>query len=356
MATKLQAARKAQGWSQMRLISELQRQAQKIRMPIAGQASLKTLVSRWENGHAVPDECYQRLLRAVFGAGNAELGFAASSSSIIANLANDQAPNDRGLTPTDPQIVEYLFAVLREHSRADNMIGPQFVLGSVLPQVGYIRELLRNATGKLRVELLQVAARYHEFSGWLWQDAGQPDKAMEATDQALGYAHQTGDPRLMSYVFMRKSNIATDCVNAELGLELAIAALSTSDSFSAHLRAVSLRQQANAYAILGDRDNCARAVDAALDEVAGTAVSPDELAAYCTTPYVEMEAATCWLRLDHPNIAIEIYEQGLSEWPALLRRDRGLCLSRLARAQTSSCSGCDPRMTWGSSLAADVRK
>jgi hypothetical protein len=158
---------------------------------------------------------------------------------------------------------------------------------------------------------------------------------MEATDQALGYAHQTGDPRLMSYVFMRKSNIATDCVNAELGLELAIAALSTSDSFSAHLRAVSLRQQANAYAILGDRDNCARAVDAALDEVAGTAVSPDELAAYCTTPYVEMEAATCWLRLDHPNIAIEIYEQGLSEWPALLRRDRGLCLSRLARAHAA---------------------
>jgi transcriptional regulator with XRE-family HTH domain len=135
MATKLQAARKAQGWSQMRLITELQRQAQKIKMPIAGRASLKTLVSRWENGHAVPDECYQRLLRAVFGAGNAELGFAASSSSIIADLASDQAPNDRGLTPTDPQIVEYLFAVLREHSRADNLIGPQFVLGSVLPQV-----------------------------------------------------------------------------------------------------------------------------------------------------------------------------------------------------------------------------
>ena len=45
-----------------------------------------------------------------------------------------------------------------------------------------------------------------------------------------------------------------------------------------------------------------------------------------------METASCWVHLGQPNRAIPIYEHSLTDWPAGLERDRGLCLSRLAVA------------------------
>ncbi len=38
-------------------------------------ASLRTAVSRWENGHVIPDQHYRRLFRDIYGLTDAELGF-----------------------------------------------------------------------------------------------------------------------------------------------------------------------------------------------------------------------------------------------------------------------------------------
>jgi len=139
---------------------------------------------------------------------------------------------------------------------------------------------------------------------------------------------------MISYVLMRKSNIATDARQPGLGLGLADAALRANGELTPRLRAVELRQRANAYAITGDASACARALDAAMGEI--TEVPGQEpagdVATYCTPAYVEMEAANCWLQLRQPAKAIPIFEQGLADWPEGQDRDRGLCLSRLATA------------------------
>jgi transcriptional regulator with XRE-family HTH domain len=61
MTTALQAARHARGWSQARVVWELMRLAESKGMKVASTASLKTQLSRWENGHVTP-EYYQALL------------------------------------------------------------------------------------------------------------------------------------------------------------------------------------------------------------------------------------------------------------------------------------------------------
>ena len=76
MRSRLAAAREDLGWSQARLVSELERRGRTTGLAVMATTSLKTALSRWENGHVIPDRDYRRLFRDIFGMTDAELGFA----------------------------------------------------------------------------------------------------------------------------------------------------------------------------------------------------------------------------------------------------------------------------------------
>ena len=79
--SRLREARIAAGWSQAQLIDELVCRANAYGIKIASRASLKTLISRWENGHATPDPPYRSLLQVVFSTDSSALGF--SSDDLL---------------------------------------------------------------------------------------------------------------------------------------------------------------------------------------------------------------------------------------------------------------------------------
>ena len=58
METRLKSARRARGWSQLRLLVELERLPVTQGLPVPSRSSLKTETSRWENGHVSPREPY----------------------------------------------------------------------------------------------------------------------------------------------------------------------------------------------------------------------------------------------------------------------------------------------------------
>jgi len=74
-------------------------------------------------------------------------------------------------------------------------------------------------------EALRLGSQFAEFCGWLYQDFGDYQCAMYWTDRSLEYAVELDDRRVISYVLMRKSNIATDSGKPGHGLGLANAAL-----------------------------------------------------------------------------------------------------------------------------------
>ncbi|MGH3927658.1 MAG: tetratricopeptide repeat protein, partial [Pseudonocardiaceae bacterium] len=75
MLTSLQAVRWQLGYTAAQVIDLLTRRADALNLPIANKASLKTKLSRWENGKEQPSEIYRRLFREIYGRTNAELGF-----------------------------------------------------------------------------------------------------------------------------------------------------------------------------------------------------------------------------------------------------------------------------------------
>src|SRR3982074_3485088 len=75
MVTSLQTVRGQLGYPAVQVIDLLTRRADALNLPIAKKASLKTKLSRWENGKEQPSEIYRRLFREIYGRTNAELGF-----------------------------------------------------------------------------------------------------------------------------------------------------------------------------------------------------------------------------------------------------------------------------------------
>ena len=76
----LRQARIELGWSQSRLIAELQRQARSLGKTLPPASSLKTQVSRWENGHKTPDAFHQRLFAMTYRRSPEELGIASDDA------------------------------------------------------------------------------------------------------------------------------------------------------------------------------------------------------------------------------------------------------------------------------------
>ncbi len=71
--TSLRAARDAQGWSQAVAARALAGLARERGVAVASAASLKTLLSRWENGHATPEAPYRALLGELYAESGVDL-------------------------------------------------------------------------------------------------------------------------------------------------------------------------------------------------------------------------------------------------------------------------------------------
>jgi tetratricopeptide (TPR) repeat protein len=237
---------------------------------------------------------------------------------------------------TERGLADSLLLTLQQYAATDNLAGSRSLVAVVPHQVQFIEQLVGRSRGQGHTQLLYVAARFAEFAGWVNQDAGDLREAMRWSNAALDYAQEAEDSRLTSYIQMRKSSIASDGNKPRLALGFAQAALQIGPSLSPQVRAVAYRQAAQAYAISGDANGCARALQKAYELAAQAPDDENDIARYCTPSYIEMEAANCWVELERPKEAIKTLHQGLSEWRPEFQRDLGLCLARLAVAYAGS--------------------
>ncbi|WP_406104701.1 helix-turn-helix transcriptional regulator [Streptomyces sp. NBC_01003] len=332
METELKAARRARGWTQAQLMDAMEDAAPRIGFVLPSRASLKTQVSMFENGRRPPGPEYQALFCEVYEATRKDLGFALEAAPSQLD-ALPKLPMPRGPAPTaNAATLDYLKSVFVQHSQAEPLVGPRFLVHPVLSQVPLIEQLCRDAAGPMRGDVLRVGLRYAEFLGWLYQDSGDSQEAMLWTNRALDYAYELDEPTLNTYVLQRRANIATEAGHAGYAQGLANAALKHAGKIPGQVEAVALRARANALAVLGSESETARALDEAR-ALADRSPDDDEgLASYVSVAYIDMEAANCAIELNRPEDAVKPLEDSLTRWPAQQQRDRGLCLARLATA------------------------
>lgn len=104
----LRDTRKARGWGQLRLVSELRRCATRHGKTLPSDASVKRRIASWENDHSVPDEFYVPLICEALSVDPAELGLGSATGQ------------DSGLLETRyPPTPEEAFRAVDQLWRAD---------------------------------------------------------------------------------------------------------------------------------------------------------------------------------------------------------------------------------------------
>jgi hypothetical protein len=255
----LKRARHDQGWSQEQAIVRIEALGRAMRIPLPTRSSLRTLVSLFENQRRGVPEQYRPIFRELYRSTDEQLGMTSSPAALappVPPALPDEVPDAPG-----PEILTYLSNVLDEHIKADAVVGPRYLVGPVQSQLPLLDRLCRASRGQQRETILSIAARSAEFCGWLYQDSGHPESALYWTNQALDYGQELGDAQLIAYVLHRKSNIVTEAGQAGHGLGLANAALKVSKALTSRVRAVALRQQARAYAILAETSAFEKAIN-----------------------------------------------------------------------------------------------
>ena len=339
-AGALKAARKRKDWSQSRLASALERAARVLKMekdlPPGGRPTLVQYISYFENGkREVPDRL-RPIFREAFQATDEELGF--TKGQELLGLSRPLAIPVAHLRSSGPAVISSLRMVLETNVQADARIGPPYLILAVQGQLPVMEQICRITRGSDHEDALRLGSQFTEFCGWLYQDSGDYQCAMYWTDRSLEYAAELDDRRVISYVLMRKSNIATESGQPGHGLGLANAALKQDQQLTPRLRAVALRQRANAYAMLGEPASFVQDIeDALVQATQGVHQAEGDLAPYCTPSYVEMEAGASWVRLNAADSAIPVFEDSRAQWNSAEQvRDRALCLARLATAYATA--------------------
>jgi tetratricopeptide (TPR) repeat protein len=323
MSVLLRDARHSRAWSSARLRRELTLAAERLEVPVAGDSSLRVLISRWENGHALPDPANRLLLQEVFGLDAESLGLTeeedpqrSGAEALVTHAARRGAPS--------AAVLDYFDRQLAEHTRFDNLAGPGFVLGTAQGQLEQIEQLAANGAG----ELARLAARFAEFTGWLQQDVGNDVEAVRLTCRSVDLAEMAGDAELVTYNRMRKANVLLSAADLPLAAATAQSALADATERFPHLVPVCLRQSALTSARMRDERTTREAIERAVSLTDAAMDKSDVLSPYCTRSYVQMEAALCLLFLRQPAAAEEACAQALVAWPSELVRDKTLCLAR----------------------------
>ena len=190
----LRAARRARGWSQSEAARELARLARTSGAPVAAATSLKTLLSRWENGHAVPEPQYRTLLAELYGRTAAELGIAGppsdpdaagSPARLRAALAAAAAVDGAALRLWREQ--------LHLAARLDDELGAAGAGELVEALVQRLDQTVRHLTAPdQRAAVAAVLAPAAGLAGAQQLDRGRPDLAWLRYERARTAAAEAG--------------------------------------------------------------------------------------------------------------------------------------------------------------------
>lgn len=172
----------------------------------------------------------------------------------------------------DVAAIESLAAVLAAQRRAEDVLGSAPMLRPVKAQLPVVEDLASEARGPVRSGLLDVAAQWAQFAGWLHASTGDLKTAGARFSQALEWAAETGDTAMTGAALSWRGYIAEHAghVGAMIGLSQAAQRDRTPMG-----RVYDLYQEARGYAYAGETQQAQRlAGEAASQALAG---SPDQL-------------------------------------------------------------------------------
>jgi hypothetical protein len=238
----------------------------------------------------------------------------------------------------DLPIVGYFRAILTDHRKADDLIGPQYLRVPVVVQLAMVRRFISAAKdGKVKHELQRVGAEYSQFAWWLAHDTEDRAAAAEHFGRARMWALDTGDNSLLGYLFALKSaEILTTGGNPVEAWHAAEASLRPEYQTTPGVRSFAAMRAARTLAPTGDLIQCRAKLEDAKTLVKSVDHAQEPTWLYwLNEARPALTAGVCFDGLGRQDLALPEFSAALQALPPWQKRDRGEFLTRKAAAHAS---------------------
>jgi tetratricopeptide (TPR) repeat protein len=363
------------------MVYELRKLAQRKEIGVASAPSLKTQISRWENGHVTPD-FYQPLLCELFRATPAQLGFtghelpadsssengtgatliskrewtrddlrslSASFDAAISRsaLSDIEMLAHEWLAADKPQLVELsagrrigdsLVATI-EHRviqlrRADDFMSGRTSHTLVQQELKATTDLLNDAvlTDSQARRLLTATGELAQLASWVAADAGLYRDAAKYTESGLVASHAAGNAALAANIISTLSYQLANTGNPRQAALLARTAYAGGRrDATATTRALLLERVAWADAKSGDLASCERTLGLVEENFSHANPENDpDWVYWVSREEVDVMAGRCYTELQRPAKAEPLLRDAISGYDDTHIRENALYLSWLA--------------------------
>lgn len=229
-------------------------------------------VSRVVNGHTKPTrELAERLDEALEAGGE----LAAHAPPALDNDEDRLLYAARHPRRIDRAAVDDLAAMLAHNRRLEDNIGSTALLAPTVEQLRTVEQLANEARGDIRPHVVDMAAQWAQFAGWLHASTSQHKHAGGYYDRALEWAVETNNQNMVSEVLSLKGRLAWKTKKVPAMIGLSQAAQRTENAFPGQ-HAMSAAQEARGHAMAGDGDETDRKLDEAVTLADQAAEHPED--------------------------------------------------------------------------------
>ncbi|MFK3980744.1 helix-turn-helix domain-containing protein [Micromonospora sp. NPDC050397] len=204
----------------------------------------------------------------------------------------------------DHGIVDGLETLLAGQRRIEDSIGAPAILAPVQSQLALILELVGESRDNVRPRLVQAAAEWAQFGGWVHQACGLPDGADRWLARSLEWATEVGNRDLIYTLLSFRAYLAED--QGAYGSLIGLTRASLADPGAVHVaqRAYDCYQLGRGLARVGEMADARSAIAAGDDLVAAVAedIGPTPpWHYYRSTSFFEVEAGRALVKIgDRP--------------------------------------------------------
>lgn len=216
----------------------------------------------------------------------------------------------------DAGTVRVLGVALAAQRRLDDALGSATVLPTAVAQLATVTSLAKDARGPHRAALVDVAAQWAVFTGWLHVATGKQRIATDRFAQAADYAAESGNGTLLSNILAFKAYAAGKRGEAATKEGLTAAARRITGIHPAQ-QVYNAFQHARACAQMGEAEEGARLLEeaASLIDSAKAAGEPPPWAYWYTAPFFRLQIGITHARLGRNDIAADMITAGLAGLP-----------------------------------------
>jgi tetratricopeptide (TPR) repeat protein len=213
-------------------------------------------------------------------------------------------------------------SLFSQFRRLGQTSGPGVLLPSLIAQTHSMEQLAVRSGPRTRCELLVLASRYAEYTGWMAQESGNDEAAMWWTGRAVELAAAGEDDGLGAYSLVRRALISLFRGDVQEAVGLAGRALD-SDA-PPRVRGLAAQQRAQGHALSGDYGACMRDLDQARELLALDSADPAApvIGTSNLSDVVSMYTGWCLYDLGRPRLAAEALDRETARIPAHALRSR----------------------------------